>query len=53
MADVKPDPDELIAWATAVIAEGLLSPDLHKTGRMLLGLSADPAEDTGTDQPSS
>ena len=50
MADVKPDLDELIAWATAVIAEGLLSPDLHKTGRILLGLSVDPVDETGSDR---
>jgi hypothetical protein len=42
MADTKPDLDELIAWATAVISEGLLSPDLHKTGRILLNLDVDP-----------
>ena len=44
MADTTPDVDALIAWAKAVIAEGLLSPDLHKTGRILLDLDADPPE---------
>ena len=47
MANTTPDLDELIAWATAVISEGLLSPDLHKTGRILLGLDVDPPVETG------
>jgi len=47
MAETTPDTEELIAWAKAVIEEGLLSPDLHKKGRILLGLDADPVGETG------